>query len=177
MCPWAPSLGPLLPEISFHAWGWGAVAGVRACGAGDAPESPLPVPSHPGEAGGEGPVTRFSFQFGDEPEGDKRLERRRTVFKISQRKREVVPGRRATPGRDPRASPAASRRTAAGTPPAPRGGREAADASQGPSGFFQDIGGREWVTEMGREPRHRKWPRCSQALEGRPASSYDSEEK
>lgn len=44
-----------------------------------------------GGVGGKGLVTHFSFWFGDEPEGDRRLERRKTIFKISQRKRKAVP--------------------------------------------------------------------------------------
>ena len=71
-CPRAPTLGPHFPGDQLPGSRVEGGARVRAPGAGDTPESPLPGPSHPGEAGGEGLATRFGFRFSDEPEGDRR---------------------------------------------------------------------------------------------------------
>lgn len=52
-------------------------------------------------------MTHFSFRFGHEPEGDRRLERRKTSFKISQRKCKAC-GTPGNPGQGTPAPPVAS---------------------------------------------------------------------
>lgn len=89
MCA-GPGLGsPSPPNLPPH--GGGRWAGVRAPGAGDVPESPLPGPSQPEEAGGAGLVTHFSFLFCQESGGN--------LLKSLQRK----PGRWASLAGSPRA--------------------------------------------------------------------------
>ena len=141
---WVSSGPP--PNLPPH--GGEKEAGVRAPAAGDVPESPLPGPSQPKEAGGAGLVTHFSFRFCQESSGN--------LLKSLQRK----PGRWASRAGSPRPPPPRSTLQQRGPRPRRAGDANPQDARRGPSRCFHPVGA------GGVGAAASRWPRDSQAPQG-----------
>ena len=130
-----PRLGSLL-ESRFHIAGQGKPRARAAAPLTSRSPRFLVLLVRGGLRGGPG--THFSFRFSHEPKGNSTCERRKPIFKISQRKREGLPDRLGDARREPRALPPRPALQQPGPRPR-RAGHEATGGVQGPGRFFLDM--------------------------------------